>query len=55
MMPKRERPGQKQVNWWLPDELVTALKDYQHEKKMDHLQEAAIQLLQEGLSKPKGS
>jgi hypothetical protein len=45
----RTKPGQKQVNWWLPDDLLVELKEYQYECRLDSLTEAARNLLKEGL------
>lgn len=45
----RERPGQKQVNWWLREELLADLKEYQHEHRLDSLKDAAAKLLEQGL------
>lgn len=48
-MPKRVRSGQKQVNWWLPEDLLAELKEYQHEHRLDSLTEAAKQALESAL------
>lgn len=45
----RTKPGTKQVNWWLPEELLAELKEYQHENRLDSLTEAARRILSERL------
>lgn len=47
---KRERTGFKQVNWWLEKDLLAALKEYQHEHRLDSLTGAANELLRRALA-----
>lgn len=49
---KRERPGLKQLNVWLDRDLVAALKEYQHDHRLDSLTQAVDRLLREGLGLP---
>ena len=46
----RTKPGTKQVNWWLSEELLRRLKEYQHEHRLDSLTEAARILLEQSLA-----
>ena len=47
---KRTRPGMKQLNLWLPTPLVAAIKEYQHDQRLDALTQAADQLLRAALA-----
>lgn len=47
----RTRPGIKQVNWWIPEDVLSDLKEYQHEHRLDNLKDAALKLLRKGLER----
>ena len=47
---KRTRPGMKQINLWMTASLHAALKEYQHQQRLDSLTEAVDQLLRAGLT-----
>lgn len=46
---KHVRPGYKQVNYWLTQEVVAALKVYQHAHQLDTTTQAAEQVLRQAL------
>lgn len=48
---ERVRSSQRQVAWHLPEELLTNLKEYRHEHRLDSLKDAADRLLTEGLAR----
>ena len=48
-MAKRERKGFHQANWWLSDEVIRALKVYQHAHQLDTTTQAAEQVLRQAL------
>ena len=49
---KHVRAGYKQVNYWLSQEVVAALKIYQHAHQLDSQTQAAEQVLREALGLP---
>lgn len=53
-MATRTKPGAHQVNWWLPDDVLAELKEYQHDERMDHLRDAAEFVMREGLKQLRG-
>ncbi len=44
------RDSKHQVHWWLDQELLAVLKDYQHDQRLDTTTEAADRLLRAALT-----